>query len=589
MPFQVTPGRRRVSSEENGSRAYGAGADAWPLRMLAIAGAASNALSTLQCTVWVLARFIEMRQSTVFLSARFLLVPFMCLHLGALAWVLSAADEVPGPYQLAYSTYFGGAKRWDQARDICVDAAGNVYVTGGTTSVDFPTTPGAFDRTFNQGGKDIGSGGDCDVFVSKFDPRGQLVWSTFLGGPNYDRGYGIKVDAAGFVYVCGRAGPEFPVTAGAFQPTFHGIDAGIYGMNNGFVAKLKPDGSGLVWASYVGAGSLCRDFDLDAQGNVYTHLAYENAADSDEQSLPAAWFANAFQPKRRGGSDNGAIKIAADGAKVLWATWLGGSGDEQKEASVRVDSQGQPCLLFWTKSDDIATTPGACDRKYHGGQDVYLVKVAADGRSLCWATYFGGLGDFGGCSTHNLALDSAGNAVISQHVTVRDVPVTPGAFQTKFGGGQTDVLVARFDAVGSLVASTLLGGLGEEGVDGIDVDREGRVFITGQTNSDNFPCTSGAFQSVPGGDNDAVLIVLSRDLTRLEYSTRIGGPNWDFGRCGCLGANGDLYIAGSSSGEGWPTRNPWQAHFAGGVGSCYEGGCGAGDVVLARFARAKPE
>jgi hypothetical protein len=514
----------------------------------------------------------------------------MRLFLLALVWILPGrALAEQGSYELAFSTYLGGAKRWDQARDVCVDAEGNVYVTGGTTSEDFPTTPGAFDRSYNQGGGDIGSGGNCDVFVSKFDSSGKLVWSTFLGGPNYDRGYGIEVDAAGFVYVCGRAGPQFPVTAGAFQATFHGIDAGIYGKNNGFVAKLKPDGSGLVWASYVGVGSLCRDFDLDGQGNVFTHLAYENTADTAADALPASWFAHAFQPTRPGGRDNGVIKIAADGSSVVWATWLGGSGDEQKEASVRVDAQGQPCLLFWTKSADIATTPGAYDRQYHGGQDGYLVKVSADGASLRWATYFGGPGDSGGCGTHNLALDPAGNAVICQDTTANDLPVTGGAFQTTFGGGKFDALVARFDASGNLVASTLLGGGGDEAVDGIGTDAEGRVFVTGQTSSDDFRCTPDAFQSVPGGGNDAVLILLAPDLSRLQYATRMGGPKWDYGRAGCLGPNGDLYITGSCSGEGWPVRHPWQAKFAGGVGSCYEGGCGAGDVVLARFAFRKPK
>ncbi|WP_050030437.1 SBBP repeat-containing protein [Verrucomicrobium sp. BvORR034] len=525
--------------------------------------------------------------------ARAALSPYPAGLIGFLLWSLvgSLATQVQAAaeaYQLAYSTYLGGAVRWDQARDVCVDAAGNAYVTGGTTSVDFPTTPGAYDRTYNRGGKDIGSGGHCDVFVSKFDPEGKLLWSTYLGGPNYDRGYGIKVDAAGFVYVCGRAGPGFPVTGGAFQPTFRGVDAGIYGMNNGFVAKLKPDGSGLVWASYVGVGSLCRDFDLDAQGNVFTHLAYESAPGTGAQELPAAWFANTFQPTRRGGRDNGVIKIAADGAFVLWATWLGGSEDEQKEACVRVDAEGRPCLLFWTKSADMVTTPGAYDRKYHGGQDAYLVKVSANGRSLEWATYFGGAGDSGGCSTHNLALDAAGNAVISQHTTADDLPVTAGAFQTQYGGGKVDALVARFDAVGNLVASTLLGGVGEEGFDGIGVDRDGRVFVTGQSNSDNFQCTADAFQAMPGGDNDAVLVLLEPDLRRLAYSTRMGGAKWDYGRSGCLGPNGDLYVTGSCSGEGWPIRKAWQASFAGGVGSCYEGGCGAGDVVLARFARWGP-
>lgn len=516
------------------------------------------------------------------------MIAIVLRSLALIAFLLPISASAEDSYQLNYSTYLGGAKRWDQARDVCVDASGNAYITGGTTSEDFPTTPGALDRTYNHGGDKTGSGGDCDVFVSKFDSSGKLVWSTYLGGPNYDRGYGIKVDAAGFVYVCGRAGPDFPTTPGAFQSTFHGIDAGIYGHNNGFVAKLKPDGSGIVWASYVGVGSLCRDFDLDAQGNVYTHLAYENTRDTDPQAMPDAWFAGAFQSTRRGDRENGAIKIAADGASVIWATWLCGSGDEQKEASVRVDAKGQPCLLFWTKSTDMATTPGAYDRTHNGGQDAYVVKLAADGRSLLWATYFGGPGDSGGCSCHNLALDRAGNAVISQHTTVDDLPVTAGAFQKKHGGGKTDMLVARFTEQGDLVASTLIGGGGADDFDGIEVDSEGRVFVTGQTNSSDFPCTPDAFQTSPGGDNDAVLVLIAPDLSRLDYATRLGGPKWDFGRSGCLGPGGDLYIAGSSNGIGWPTRNPWQANFAGGVGSCYEGGCGAGDVVLARFARKKP-
>lgn len=513
------------------------------------------------------------------------LLPMLRLVALMFLWLLSTPLQAEsGTYRLAFSTYLGGAMRWDQARDICADAQGNVYITGGTTSMDFPTTEGALDRTYNQGGDAIGSGGNCDAFVSKFDASGKLVWSTFLGGPNYDRGYGIKVDEKGFVYVCGRAGPGFPVTDGAFQTTFQGIGASIYGKNNGFVVKLKPDGTGLVWASYVGAGSLCRDMDIDKEGNVFTHLAFENTADATVDSLPASWFAKAVQPKRSGGMENGVIKIAADGASVMWATWLGGSGDEQKEASVRVDAAGQPCLLFGTKSTDIATTLGAYDRTRNGGQDAYIVKVSADGSSLRWATYFGGAGDSGGCSTHNLALDPAGHAVISQWTTAGDMPVTEGTCQSTFGGGKSDTVIARFDDAGNLVASTLLGGNGDEDLDGIAVDASGRIFVTGQTSSSDFRCTPGAFQSTPGGDKDALLIVLSPDLKRQEYATRMGGPKWDYGRSGCLGPNGDLYITGSSAGDGWPTLHSWQDKFAGGVGSCFEGGCGAGDVVLARFA-----
>jgi hypothetical protein len=152
-----------------------------------------------------------------------------------LAWISPAFTG--DSYDLAFSTYFGGSQ-WEHARDVCADARGNVYVCGGTASHDFPTTPGAYDRTFNSGDT---SGQECDAFICKFGPDGRLIWSTYLGSPGYDRAYGIEVDAQGYVYVAGRAGRGFPVTPGAFQPAFQGYNGGGYGgFQNGFVAKLAP-------------------------------------------------------------------------------------------------------------------------------------------------------------------------------------------------------------------------------------------------------------------------------------------------------------------------------------------------------------
>ena len=97
---------------------------------------------------------------------------------------------------------------WDHARDVCVDDHGNVYVVGGTASKDFPTTAGVYARQFTEGGKTLGGHGNSDVFVAKFGPTGELVWSTYLGGPNYDRAYAVEVDEKGFVYVRYRMGNE---------------------------------------------------------------------------------------------------------------------------------------------------------------------------------------------------------------------------------------------------------------------------------------------------------------------------------------------------------------------------------------------
>ena len=172
-----------------------------------------------------------------------------------IGWLLMATAAMAGEpgcisYSMDFATYLGGGS-FDSIRDVAVDAQGNIAAVGGTGSPDFPTTPGAYCRALGTGGQSLGDAGACDAFVAKFDRGGKLLWSTYLGGPNYDRAYGVEVDGAGNIYVCGRAGEGFPVTQGAFQTRFadtSGGKRGFYGKQNGFAAKFTPDGK-LLWAS----------------------------------------------------------------------------------------------------------------------------------------------------------------------------------------------------------------------------------------------------------------------------------------------------------------------------------------------------
>ncbi len=476
-------------------------------------------------------------------------------------------------YDLAFSTYFGGS-RWEHARDVCADAQGNVYVCGGTASHDFPTTPGVYDRTFNFGDT---SGQECDAFVCKFGPEGRLIWATYLGSPGYDRAYGIEVDAQGYVYVAGRSGRGFPTTPGSFQPTFQGYNGGGYGgFQNGFVAKLSPDGSKLIWASYVGVAQLCRDIALDAQGDIYLPLGFPNKG----ALPPDTWFTNAFQKTPMGGMECGVIKVSNDGSKVLWATWLGGSGDENNAASVRVGRDGKVYVASSTSSADFPTTPGAHDRTYNGGTDYFVACLTPDGSNLIYATFLGGSGgEF--LSTHNLAIDDQGNAYVALQTSSTDYPVTRGIFQRTHGGANTDCAVSKLSPTGALLASTYLGGSGTENADGVYVDSEGNVFVTGDTQSTNFPVTANALQTQNRGGGEAFVVLLSADFSRLLYSTYLGGLANDNGRSGFLGSDGSLYVTGSSDGPGWPTKNAYQDTFKGGPGDY-----GAGDNILAKLAPA---
>jgi len=479
-----------------------------------------------------------------------LVVAAVCL----VAWASSAGAL---EYDVAFSTFLGGSD-WEHARDVCSDAAGNVYVVGGTASANFPTTPGAYQRTYSTGGSDIGTSGYLDAFVAKFGPTGNLIWSTYLGGPNYDRAYAVEVDADGYVYVAGRAGPGFPVH-NALQPTFQGGPAGGYGQQNAFVAKLAPDGGSLVWSTYIGVAAMCRDLALDADGDVYVPLGCTTGG----ALPPAAWFTNAYQSAPRGGNDTGIVKIRNDGSAVEWATFLGGTANDSHDASIRVDADKNVHLLCWTVSTDLPTTPGAADPSYNGGNDLYLAKVSPDGSQLIYGTYVGGSGGEV-LSTHNLALDAQGNAYVTAGTTSPDWPTTPGALGTVLRGGQ-DWAIAKFSLTGALLAGTFIGGDGTDGnTDGVYVDAAGNVMLSGTSISANFPTTPGAYQTVKSVGRDAAWVLLKADFSGVLYGTFVGGASDEGARCGFLDGQGNVCLAGEAYGPGWPAVNAYQGAFAGG-------------------------
>ncbi len=183
---------------------------------------------------------------------------------------------------LSYSTYLGGSDN-DFAGSIAVDSAGNAYVTGFTTSTNFPTTPGAFQPTF---------GGSSDVFVTKLNPTGSaLVYSTYLGGTGDDDSGGIAVDSAGNAYVAGvTSSANFPTTPGAFQLT-------LGGSTDAFVTKLNPTGSALAYSTYLGGtgDETCDAIAVDSAGNAYV------TGQTGSTDFPTT--SGAFQPTLSGSND----------------------------------------------------------------------------------------------------------------------------------------------------------------------------------------------------------------------------------------------------------------------------------------------
>jgi len=468
-------------------------------------------------------------------------------------------DSVALSFTSGFSTYLGGSGI-ESIRDVVADAQGNVYVTGATQSGNFPATAGVFGANFHSSGSML-----SDAFVTKYDASGHVLWSTFLGGPEYDRAYAIEVDELGFVYVAGRAGAGFPVTPGALQTAFAGGTQpdGAYGPQDGFVCKLKPDGSGVVFCTYFGNSSweAIRDIAIDASHNIY--IASGSFAGDP---FPSAWFANAYQKTVRGGRDGLIVKLRSDGSAVDWATYLGGSQDEDNGNSVRVDGSGV-YVVNTTHSTDMPT-PNGFDHSLSGASDLYVAKLSLDGSQLLFGTYVGGSGGEV-AETHHIAVDAQGNAIVASGSTSTDFPTTPTAFQRSPVGAE-DVLVVKISPTGALVAATYVGGSGNEFAEGVAVDPAGNFYFAGGSTSSDFPVTGG---QGGGGVSDAIFAVLSPDLSHLLFSRRFGGNGDDTGRSVAVSTT-TAVVGGQSNSPNWPLSAAAQA----GLGGSYDG-------VIARFIR----
>jgi hypothetical protein len=475
------------------------------------------------------------------------------------ACLLTAATN----YRLAFSTYLGGSGT-DSIQGSTVDSQGNVYITGYTTSSNFPTTTGAYDRTFN---------GVSDVFVVKMSASGSIIWSTVVGGPNNELGIALRVDSQGNVYVGGAAESGFPTTTGAFQRTHAG------GGRDAIIFKLSPDGASLLWSTYFGSSDAIdglRDIAIDSAGNVAIATGFEGG------TWPSA-IASKFVNSPAGAKDAVAALIKSDGTQVLWSRYVGGSGDDSYAGTVQFDSSGNVYLLTFTVSSNILTTTGAYDRTYNGGEDAYLIKLSSNGQSVIFATFLGGSQDEAP-SKHQMALDGQGNIVIVGTTRSADFPTTPGAYQPVFAGSNSgiwerdgDIFISKISANGAqLLASTFLGGSWGETVETVVVGSTGDIFLSGGTKSSGFPVTANAYQKTLRGWEDGVFVRFSGDLSTLIYSTYMGGSAGsnisDSFRAVGLDAAGNVYLAGDSGSADWPTLNPVQASFGGGR-----------DVVAVRF------
>ncbi|HEX8069449.1 MAG TPA: SBBP repeat-containing protein [Pyrinomonadaceae bacterium] len=399
----------------------------------------------------------------------------------------------PAGTSLVYATYLGG-HFGELCQSLAVDAAGQVYVTGETNSDDYPVTPGAFQSTL---------GGSLDVFVTKLNAAGSgLVYSTLVGGGDNEGGAAIAVDASGHAYVTGetrtpasgQAANNFPLTPGAFQSTHNGS-------GDGFVFKLRPDGTGLVYSTLFGGADYDTPYGLavDAGGNAYV------TGETFSQNFPVTPGAYQTVAKRSGfiAPDEAFVtKLNPTGSVLVYSTYLGGVNSEQALA-LAVDASGNAYVTGVTSSNDFPTTPGAFQRTQvsFASQDAFVTKLNAAGSGLGYSTYLGGSSPEFGLA---IAVNQDGNAFVTGVTASSDFPLTADAYQRT-----GTAFLAQLNALGNAVHSTLFGPGGGARGSGLAVDASGNVYLTGFTGAGFTPTAGAAQATYGGGQSDGYVLKLS--------------------------------------------------------------------------------
>jgi hypothetical protein len=315
---------------------------------------------------------------------------------------------------LIYSTFLGGSGS-DSGRSIAVDDSGNAYVTGNTGSINFPTV-NPIQPVF---------GGNTDAFVLKLNAAGSaLLFSTYLGGSEFDGNGFITLDDSNNIYVIGNTqSANFP-TNNPFQPALNGLQ-------DAFISKLNAAGSALVYSTYFGGSGFDSGAGIavDASGNAYV------AGSTNSLDFPTR---NPIQPAIAGGFDAYVAKLNAAGSDLVYSTYLGGSADDSG-AGIDIDSAGNAYVVGGTESANFPII-NAIQPAFGGGpSDAYVTQLNAAGSMLVYSTFLGGSGDE---FASGIVVDASGSAYVTGPTSSLNFP-TVNAFQPNFGGGPDDAFVAK--------------------------------------------------------------------------------------------------------------------------------------------------
>ena len=440
------------------------------------------------------------------------------------------------PVVLGFSTFIGGTgeETVDSANAIAVDSSGAAYVTGVTRSTDYPTTTGAYDEDHN--------GGVRDAFVSKLSPSGDaLAYSTFIGGTSPDDARGISIDSSGAAYVTGFTfSTDYPTTAGAYDQTHGGG-----GNADAFVTKLSPAGDDLAYSTFLGggAGAEARGIAVDSSGAAYV------TGETLSSDYPIT--EGAYQMPSPPSHEVFVTKVSPAGDDLAYSTLIGGTSFDTG-TGIAVDAGGAAYVTGYTGSSDYPTTVPTYDDSLEGGSDGFVSKLSASGDDLAYSTLVGGSG---GDVANGIAVDAGGAAYMTGYTFSSDYPTTAGAYdQTHGGGSSTDGFVTKLSSTGiNLTYSTFIGGSGREEANALALGSTGAAYVTGYTESTDYPTTSGTFDATHNAGQDGFVTKLSPTGNALAFSTFIGGAGYETPAGIATDSGGAAYVTGFTASTDFPT------------------------------------
>ncbi|MCX8113232.1 MAG: SBBP repeat-containing protein [Bacteroidia bacterium] len=404
----------------------------------------------------------------------------------------------PATGEIRYATFFGGggtAGGQDEAYAIALNSQGDLYLTGYTTVLNFPTTSGAYSPIKPS------PGGNKDAFVVRFNAAGtQLLYGTYVGGSQTDEGFSVVVDALGHIYATGVTySSNFPKTATA-------LDGTLGGPADAFVLRLNPAGGGtadLIYGTFLGGSSIDEGASvaLDASGNMYL-AGYTGSTD-----FPLG--AGGYRPTPGSGGSGFFVKINSTGTTIQYGTYIGGN-NQTAIHDLSLDRDGFVYLTGSTTATDFPTTLGSYDGTLSAGnRDVFVVKLNPDpslprAAQLVMSTLVGASGEAIG---YSIAVDTAKNIYVAGRAGRNPVfPTTSNAISQTYSGGLQDAIAFKLNPQGTqLLYSTYIGGSGLDEARAIAVDTAGVVYVAGFTDSPNFPRSVG---DPHGGAADAFVMRL---------------------------------------------------------------------------------